>query len=59
MHDHSCWWEVKPLHNNIGIFNIKYLKNLIPLISLLEVSSRQGPDVKTRSLAVRRTAPDG
>ena len=25
MHDHSCWWEVKPLHNNIGIFS-KYLK---------------------------------
>ena len=25
MHDYSCWWEVKPLHNNIGIFS-KYLK---------------------------------
>ena len=21
MHDHSCWWKVKPLHNNIGIFS--------------------------------------
>ena len=21
MHDNSCWWEVKPLHNNIGIFS--------------------------------------
>ena len=30
MHNH----KVKPLHNNIGIFNIKYLKNLIPFISL-------------------------
>ena len=25
MHDHSRWWEVKPLHNSIGIFS-KHLK---------------------------------
>ena len=36
MHDHSCWWEVKPLHNNIGIFS-KFLKKSNPFLYFLKV----------------------
>ena len=36
MYDNSCWWEVKPLHNNIGIFS-KFLNKFHSFIYFVTV----------------------
>ena len=44
MHENSCWWEVKPLHNNIGIFS-KYLNKSHSFIYFVKVKSKTRFDV--------------
>ena len=39
MHDHSRWWEVKPLQNNIGIFS-KYLKKSHSFLYFVKVKAK-------------------
>ena len=37
MHDHSCFWEVKPLHNNNGIFSKYFLKKSHSFLNFVKV----------------------